>query len=98
MRSFGWNQLGLRPLVFPVLALGAGSALPVPNPRDACLLGCLAAGLAGSAYFLRRRPGAHLLLLGTAVLTGSVMASRAGRATLLPTGRAVLLEGRLGSV
>jgi len=100
MRGFEWNQLRLRPLVFPVVALGFGCALPlsVRSLSTACLLGCLAGGLAGSAAFLRRMPGAHLVLLGATALTGAVLAGCAARASALPTGRPVLLEGRLGSV
>ncbi len=81
-----------------MLALGLGCALPPPGPGKVWLLGCLAAGLAGSACLLRARSGAHLALLGAAVLAGSALAGCAARATILPTGRPVLLEGRLGSV
>ncbi|MGZ6035410.1 MAG: hypothetical protein ACXWLG_08210, partial [Myxococcaceae bacterium] len=87
MRCWTWNEIGVRPLVFPVLALGLGCALPPPGPGNASLLGCLAVGLAGSACFLRARPGAHVVLLGAAVVAGSVLAGSAARSTILPTGR-----------
>ncbi|HET9036140.1 MAG TPA: DUF4131 domain-containing protein, partial [Myxococcaceae bacterium] len=98
MRDWSWNDLGTRPLVFPVLALGIGSALPAlvrPAPAE---FACLAALLATGGLVVWRRPGAHLALLVSAVLTGSFLASRAERATSLPTGTPVLLEGRLASV
>lgn len=97
MRCWTWNEMGVRPLVFPVLALGLGCALPPPGSGIAWLLGCLAAGLAGCACLLRARPGAHVALLGAAVLAGSALAGCAARSTILPTGRPVLLEGQLGS-
>ena len=98
MRDWSWNDLGTRPLVFPVLALGIGSAIPAlvrPGPVG---FACLAALLAAGGLMLRCRPGAHLALLASAVLAGSFLASRAERATSLPTGTPVLLEGRLSSV
>ncbi|MGZ6080720.1 MAG: ComEC/Rec2 family competence protein, partial [Myxococcaceae bacterium] len=98
MRCWTWNEIGVRPLVFPVLALGLGCALPPPGSGNTWLLGCLAAGLAGSACFLRARAGAHAVLLAAAVLAGSVLGAFAARSTILPTGSPALLEGRLGSV
>ena len=98
MRDWNWKDLGIRPLVFPVLALGVGCALPaLARPRPV-FSACLAALLTSAAFLARRRPGAHLALLVSAVLVGSVLAARAGQATSLPTGRAVILEGQLASV
>ncbi len=87
----------MRPLVFPVLAVGLGCALPALSRPAPETLACLAAVLAAGALALRTRPGAHLALLAAAVLAGSVLAARAERSTPLPTGKPVLLEGRLAS-
>ncbi|HUM12360.1 MAG TPA: DNA internalization-related competence protein ComEC/Rec2 [Myxococcaceae bacterium] len=97
MGCWRWKDLGIRPLVFPVLALGLGCALPDLSRPAPGTLACLAAVLAACALALRTRPGAHLALLAAAVLAGSVLAARAERSTPLPTGRPVLLEGRLAS-
>src|ERR1700751_5640463 len=98
MGGWRWKDLGIRPLVFAVATLGLGCALPgLARPWPA-LVACLAALLAIAAFRLRTRPGAHLALLLAACLTGSVLAARAERSTPLPTGPAVLLEGRLASV
>ena len=97
MRCWTWKDMGIRPLVFPVLALGLGCALPPPGP-GVRLLGCLAAGLA-MRVASRARPGAHLALLGAAVLAGSTLAGCGpGRSIPSPRARPVLLEGRLGPV
>ena len=98
MRDWRWNDLGVRPLVFPTLALGAGCALPGLTRSAATGFACLAATLAAVACVLSRRPGAHLGLLASALLTGSVLAARAERATPPPTGSPVSLEGQLASV
>src|SRR5215469_6360812 len=98
MRNWSWHDLGVRPLVFPTLALGAGCALPALASPAPTGFACLAAFLAGGALVLSTRPGAHLGLLTSALLTGSVLAARAERATPLPTGAPVSLEGQLGSV
>jgi competence protein ComEC len=98
MRDWSWNDLGIRPLVFPVLALGIGSAVPAlarPAPGGCA---CLAALLAIVGLVGWRRPGAHLALLLAAVLAGSFLAARAERTTSLPTATPVLLEGRLATV
>src|SRR5215471_2192969 len=98
MGGWSWKDLGIRPLVFPVLALGLGCVLPElarPAPRT---VACLAAVLALAGLGLRAFPGAHLSLLVSAVLAGSALAAQAERATNLPTGRPVVLEGRLASV
>src|SRR5215831_7217893 len=92
MGGWSWKDLGIRPLVFPVLALGLGCVLPElarPAPRT---VACLAAVLALAGLGLRAFPGAHLSLLVSAAL-----AARAERATVLPTGTPVVLEGRLAS-
>ena len=98
MGAWTWKDLGLRPLVFPVLALGCGCALPLLARPVPWLVACLAGVLLAVAVWLQRRPLAHLLVLAAAVLAGSTLAARAERATTLPAGRAVLLEGRLASV
>ncbi|HEY3585926.1 MAG TPA: ComEC/Rec2 family competence protein, partial [Myxococcaceae bacterium] len=98
MRDWSWNDLGVRPLVFPTLALGAGCALPALTRSAPTGFACLVALLAGGAFVLRTRRGAHLGLLASALLTGSVLAARAERATPLPTGAPVRLEGQLASV
>jgi competence protein ComEC len=98
MGGWRWKDLGIRPLVFPVLALGLGCALPGLARPWPLVVACLAALLAIAAFILRARPGAHLALLVAACLTGSVLAARAEPSTPLPTGTAVLLEGRLASV
>jgi len=97
MSCWRWEDLGIRPLLFPVLALGLGCALPaLARPAPGLFVG-LAAGLATVALGLRARPGAHLALLAAAGLTGSVLAAWVERSTPLPTGRQVVLEGRLAS-
>ncbi|HET9158557.1 MAG TPA: ComEC/Rec2 family competence protein, partial [Myxococcaceae bacterium] len=98
MRSWRWSDLGIRPLVFPTLALGTGCALPALTRSAPGGFACLAALLAGAAIVLRTHPGAHLGVLASALLTGSVLAARAERATPLPTGSPVSVEGRLASV
>src|SRR5262249_17364402 len=98
MRDWSWKGLGMRPLVFPTLALGAGCALPALSRGHPPGFACLAALLAGAAFVLRAWPGAHLGLLASGLLTGSVLAAWAERATPLSTGLPVRLEGRLGSV
>ncbi|HET6983281.1 MAG TPA: ComEC/Rec2 family competence protein, partial [Myxococcaceae bacterium] len=98
MGGWRWKDLGIRPLVFPVLALGIGSAVPGLVRAWPALAACLAALLPIGAFVLRTRPGAHLALLLGACLTGSLLATRAERSTTLPTGVPVLLEGRLVSV
>ncbi len=98
MRDWSWNDLGIRPLVFPVLALAIGSAVPVLVRPAPVGFACLATLLATVAFMAWRRPGAHLALLVSGVLAGSFLASRAERATPLPTGTPVRLEGRLASV
>ncbi len=98
MGSWTWKDLGIRPLVFPVLALGLGCALPGLSRPVPVLVACLAAVLAIVALASHARPGGHLALLAAALLTGSTLAARAERSTPLPTGRPVLLEGRLGPV
>ncbi|HVP62074.1 MAG TPA: DNA internalization-related competence protein ComEC/Rec2 [Myxococcaceae bacterium] len=98
MGGWCWKDLGLRPLVFPVLALGLGCALPALARPEPGALACLAAALATFAFGSRTRPGTHLALLTSAVLAGSALAARAQRSSPLPTGRPVLLEGRLASV
>ena len=98
MGGWRWKDLGIRPLVFPVLALGLGCALPGLARCWPPLAACLAALLAIGAFALRTRPGAHLALLLGACLIGSVLAARAERCTPLPTGVTVLLEGQLASV
>ena len=97
MRDWSWNDLGVRPLVFPTLALGAGCAFPALTHSTPTGFACLAALLAGAGFVLRTRPGAHLGLLASALLTGSVLAARAERSTPLPTGAPVNLEGQLAS-
>ena len=98
MRDWSWKDLGIRPLVFPVLALGAGCALPELTRSRPAGAACLAACLAVVAFVTRRRPGAHLALLVSAVLMGSVLAVRSGETHPLPTGAPVRLEGRLSAV
>ena len=98
MRGWSWSDLGIRPLVFPVLALGAGSALPALTRSDPPTFAWLAALLATVAFVARRWPGAHLGLLASGVLIGSVLAARAEHATPIPTGAPVRLEGRFASV
>ena len=98
MGCWTWKDLGIRPLVFPVLALGLGCALPGLSRPAPVLAACLAAVLAIVALASHARPGAHLALLAAALVSGSTLAARAGRSTPLPTGRPVLLEGRLGPV
>ena len=98
MHDWRWKDLGIRPLVFPVLALGGGCALPALTRWAPLPCACLAALLATIALLGRTRPGAHLGLLASAVLVGSVLAVRAERATLIPTGGSVRLEGRFASV
>jgi competence protein ComEC len=98
MRNWTWKDLGIRPLVFPVLALGLGCAFARLLPTHAWLLGALAAGLGTVALLLRTRPGAHLAVLAAAGLAGSALAGVARQVTPLPTGRPVLLEGSLASV
>ena len=98
MRCWTWKDVGIRPLVFPVLALGVGCALPAASPSHGWLLGYLAAGLAATAFLLRTRPGAHLAVLAAAGLAGSALAGAAARPAALPTGRPLLLEGCLASV
>ena len=98
MRNWSWGDLGIRPLVFPTLALGAGCALPALTRSAPTGFACLAALLAGVALALRTRPGAHLGVLASALLAGSVLAARAERSTSLPTGVPVSLEGRLAGV
>ncbi len=97
MGCWRWKDLGIRPLLFPVLALGLGSALPALARPAPAVIACLAAALATIAFALRAREGAHLALLASAILTGAVLAARAERSTPLPVGRPVLLEGRLAS-
>ncbi|HZJ55177.1 MAG TPA: DNA internalization-related competence protein ComEC/Rec2, partial [Myxococcaceae bacterium] len=77
---------------------GIGSAAPALARPAPLSFGCLAALLASVAWWARLRPGAHLALLASAALAGSFLASRAERATPLPTGTPVLLEGRLSAV
>ena len=98
MRDWSWNDLGVRPLVFPTFALGAGCALPALTRSATTGFACLAAFLAGSAFVLSSRPGAHLGLLAAALLGGSVLAAGSERATPIPTGAPVSLEGRVASV
>jgi len=98
MHGWRWKDLGIRPLGFPVLALGAGAALPGLTRSRPLLFACLAALLATIAFAARRWPGAHLGLLTAAVFVGSVLAASVERATPLPTGASVRLEGRLASV
>jgi competence protein ComEC len=98
MREWSWKDLGIRPLVFPVLALGVGCALPEVTRMAPGVFACLAALLAATGLVLRTHAGAHLGLLAGALLTGSVLAARAERATPLPTGAPVLLEGRLAAI
>src|SRR5262249_38311026 len=97
MGGWHWKDLGIRPLVFPVVALGLGCAFPGLARSWPALAACLTALLAIAALLLRTRPGAHLALLVGAWLTGWVLARGAERSTPLPTGTAVLLEGRLAS-
>ena len=98
MGGWSWKDLGIRPLVFPVLALGLGCAWPALARPAPWTVACLAAVLAAFALTLRGRPGAHLSLLVSAALLGSALAGREERATDLPTGTPVVLEGRLSSV
>ena len=98
MGGWSWKDLGIRPFVFPVLALGVGCGFPELARPHPVLVACLAACLATGAFALRTRPGAHLGLLLSAALCGAVLAARAERSTPLPTGTAVHLEGRLASV
>ena len=98
MRDWKWSDLGVRPLVFPVLTLGIGCALPALTRPAPFALACLAVLLASVAFVARHRPGAHLALLMSATIAGSFVAAGAERATPLPTGRPVLVEGRLATV
>jgi competence protein ComEC len=98
MRDWSWKDLGIRPLVFPVLALGAGCAVPALTRGAPLGFACLAACLATGGFLCRTRPGAHLALLLSAAIGGSVLAARAGEADALPTGVPVRLEGRLATV
>ena len=98
MREWSWRDLGIRPLVFPVLALGAGCAVPALTRAAPLAFTCLAACLAATAFLGRSSPGAHLALLISALLGGSVLAARAGEASALPTTVPVRLEGRLATV
>ena len=97
MGDWSWKDLGIRPLVFPVLALGIGCAFPELARANPASFACLAVLLASFALLLRTKPGAHLALLASAVVGGAFLAARAERATALPTGRPVLLEGRLAT-
>src|SRR4029078_2895927 len=94
MRDWSWKDLGIRPLVFPVLALGAGCALPELTRSRPAGAACLARCLAVVAFGTRRRPAAHLALLVSAVLMGSVLAVRSGETHPLPTGAPVRLARR----
>lgn len=98
MRCWAWKDLGIRPLVFPVLALGLGCTLPALASLAPGVAACLAAFLTVVALTCHAHPGSHLTLLAAAVVAGSGLAARAGQATALPTGGPVLLEGRLASV
>jgi len=98
MRDWSWKDLAIRPLAFPVLALGAGCAVPALARASPVIVACLAACLAAGAWVGRTRPGAHLAVLISALLAGSVLAVQAGQADTLRTGVPVRLEGRLATV
>src|SRR5215467_13158690 len=98
MGGWSWEDVGIRPLVLPVVALGLGCAWPAVARPAPWMVACLAAVLALAALRLRAFPGAHLSLLAAAVLAGSALAAQTEHATDLPTGRPVVLEGRLASV
>jgi len=100
MGRWGWGDLGSRPLVFPATAFGGGCALgplgvvpPLACIAAACLLACC-------ALHLRRRPGAHLLLLAGAVLLGLGLSTGQAerRGPPLPVEVPVQLEGEVASV
>ena len=98
MVGWSWKDLGIRPLVFPVVALGFGCALPGLARPAPWTVACLAAVLALAGLGARAFPGGHLLVLTSGVLAGSALAARAERGTDLPTQTPVVLEGRLASV
>src|SRR5262249_35749783 len=55
-----WEDLGIRPLVFPVLGLGLGCALPAVARPAPIAVACLAAVLAAVAIAVPAGRGNHL--------------------------------------
>jgi competence protein ComEC len=93
MRRWAWKDLRARPLFFPVVALGAGAALPgLANPAPLLVAG-LSAALAAWVGGWRARHGARLALPVACALAGASLAALSARASALPVGRPTLLEG-----
>ena len=98
MRGWDWRDVGMRPLVVPVLALGLGASIAGLSDVGSAVPGVLALGLALAAVRWRESWVGRALVLAAALLTGVSLASGAAASGRLPTGRPVLLEGRLASV
>jgi competence protein ComEC len=98
MRGWDWRDVGMRPLVVPVLALGLGASIAGLSDVGSAIPGVLALCLALAAVRWRETWVGRALVLAAALLTGVSLASAASASGRLPTGRPVLLEGRLASV
>src|SRR5262249_48699727 len=92
------EDVGVRPLVGPVLALGLGTVLGTWVATWPEVLAGLSACMALLAVVRRGRPGGRACVLAASLLTGSTLAVRAAAADSLPPGGPVVLEGRLASV
>jgi competence protein ComEC len=95
MRHWAWQDLRVRPLLFPVLALGVGAAIPPLATPAALLAAFVSGGLAAWVWWRRAGRGVRQGLLLACLVAGASLAAQAARASELPVGRPTLLEGRV---
>lgn len=100
-RRLSWLELGARPALFPAAFLTAGALCSAEHGFYGALF-LVVCGTAGAgALLLRRRTGAHLLLLAAFFLAGvglSTFAARVEVPARLQSGGTAVVEGRVEQV